>query len=230
MRDTQPQLADWQIEIIERAASLEYEHGVARPQATSQAIDEYLDRQRVLDIWPGGLLNELLYAERMTRDPEVRTMLGALGVMDKRSPLWGALPIVAADESWRAALLGEQGEWAFIVPAFDRHGLADLVAEGMRSGRLFRRLGQAVLVGTEQVDVTRERDEPLRVFPSVTTWLKGHTRGCVIVDWREIGKIFDGISTILCSSSQAQQIYNATSRCWPRPVVGSPAVGAHLGG
>jgi hypothetical protein len=149
-------LADHVGDIAERAAVLEYEHGVPRVQAEHQAIAEFFDRQRPQDLRPNGVLGDLLEANRNIRDPEVRSMLEPLGVLNRRSPLWGAMPIVAAGEGWQPALPGEQGEWAFIAPAFDRHGLADLVAEDMQSRQLRRRLGVAAVVGAEQVDLARD--------------------------------------------------------------------------
>jgi hypothetical protein len=206
--------SDWQFEIIERAALM---------GSMPAAIADFVDRQRLQDLRPDGILGDLLEAERNTRHPQVRLTLKAMGMLGRRSLLWGVLPIVAVGKGWRSALPDEQGEWAFIAPAFDRHGLADLVAEGMRSRKLRRRLGAALLVGAEQIDLARETGDPLFVFPSLVSWLQGHCLGCVVIDWRAVGSELEGVRSIICSAADARRLYHATARCWPRPIIGSPA-------
>ena len=99
---------------------------------------------------------------------------------------------------WRRATAQRHAEStaasAVIVPAFDGCGLADLVAEDLQSRRLLRRLGVANLLGVDQVELARETEQPLLIFDSALSWLRGHTLGAVIVDWSAAGYELEGVA------------------------------------
>jgi hypothetical protein len=208
--------------IAERAAILEYDAGMLRAEAEAQAIDEACEEHAAVDRLPSGILSELIRAARWRRHPELVSLLEPLGVVNARSPIWGIGRVVVEGEAFLPAAPGEIGHSALIVPAFDCHGLADLVAQGLLSGRLARRLGVAVLLGLEQVEIARETGEPLLVFDTPLAWLRGSTRGSVIVDWREAGFELDGVRTIYCKRSIAPRVHDITRRCWPVPKIFIP--------
>ena len=70
--------------------------------------------------------------------------------------------------------------------------------------------------------MARETHQPLLIFNSALSWLRGHTRGAVIVDWATAGRELDGVAEILCHPSIASRLHAATRRCWPRPIIAIP--------
>ena len=46
-----------------------------------------------------------------------------------------------------------------------------------------------------------------------------NSRGAVIVDWNRAAREIEGVSTLLCTASQASRLRDITRRCWPRPSI-----------
>ena len=63
------------------------------------------------------------------------------------------------------------------------------------------RLGVAVLLGADEVFRARETKAPFYVFDDALRWLRGHTRGAVIVDWERAAGEIEGVEQI-CSASR----------------------------
>ena len=97
--------------------------------------------------------------------------------------------------------------------------LVDLVAQGLNSGKMLPRLGSAVLLGVDEVQSARDADRPLIVFSNALSWLRGHTRGVVVVNWQEAGRELEGVETLLCRNDLAGRLHEATRRCWPVPTI-----------
>jgi hypothetical protein len=213
---------EWRASIAERAEVLEHDNGLSRRDAEATAITEYLNEWRAGDLRVDGVLGELILAGRSAMHPDLRPVLEDLGLLNARTPMWGFAHIVPNGDGYCPASPDEFGRAAVIVPTFDGCGLADLVAEDLQSRRLLRRLGVANLLGVDQVEMAREAHQPLLIFNSTLSWLRGHTLGAVIVDWDAAGYELDGVAEILCHPSIAPRLHAATRRCWPRPVIGVP--------
>jgi hypothetical protein len=209
------------IDVIERAAVLEHDAGLPRNQAEAQAIREYLDGRLIIEI--EGLVGELIRAHRWLWHSELRLVLGAMGLLTSRAPIWGIDWVEPEGESYHPAAGGEMGRSAFIFPCFDEDGLADLVAESLETGHLLRRYCFARVLGAKAIEEARKFDEPLFVFHRPSSWLRGHCLGAVVLDWEQIGREFNGVRKIFCHLSLASRLHEATRRCWPRPTVALPA-------
>lgn len=116
----------------------------------------------------------------------------------------------------------EPGEGAVIVPASSDAGLLDLVAQSLTSFRMMSRLGIAFVIGANEIAAAREDDRPLLVFDDAMRWLRGYTRGAVIVDWKDAADLLDGIAVIQCSQRIAPALHRTTHRCWPVPTIRVP--------
>ena len=91
----------------------------------------------------------------------------------------------------------EDGEPATIVPCYhglpsildatpERHveQLVDLIAvETDNPSRVWRRRGEAVILGSAFLDLAAQYDAPLRVYRDPLSWLKSGGHGIVILDW-----------------------------------------------
>ena len=213
--------------LIERAAGLQFDNGLTRSEAESQAIGEHLDR------WPAnclysGLVGELASAVRVKHDPRVEPVLRAIALLTVRAPAWGLGWVMPEGDTYRPAAAGEMGPNALIVPAFEGGELIDLVAECFASRQLLPRTGAATMVGHEAVESARNLKKPLFVFDRPSAWLRGHCLGVVILDWN-VGFELEGVLRIACKVSLADKLYEATRRCWPRPIITIPTtVGSSL--
>jgi hypothetical protein len=81
------------------------------------------------------------------------------------------------------------------------------------------RLGVAAVVGLEEIERARETEAPLLVFDDTIRWLRGNTRGAVIVDWDRAARDIEGVKVVMCSASLTTRLRDATRRCWPRPTI-----------
>jgi hypothetical protein len=91
----------------------------------------------------------------------------------------------------------DDGTSAIIVPAYaglpfildanpERHieHLIDLIAiETDNPGRVWRRRGEAVILGSAFLDLAAEYGAPLPVYRDPLSWLKSGGHGIVILDW-----------------------------------------------
>jgi hypothetical protein len=205
----------------ERAAILEYDGGLSRADAETEALREICD----LAADPPGILGELARADRR-RHPDLAPVLADLGLANVVAPAWGFGHVVADGETYRPALAAEPAHAAFIVPAVEDGAVADLVACTVTPQRMRSRLGVAAVVGLEEIERARETDSPLLVFDNTIRWLRGCTRGAVIVDWNRAAREIEGVKIIMCSASLAPRLREATRRCWPRPTIAFAAAEA----
>jgi hypothetical protein len=210
---------DVRAEFNERAAILEYDNGLTRTEAEAQAVRELVDQLHQQSQPPTGIVAELADANRHRSHPDLAEVLAALGLTDVRSPAWGLGAVVPGGDTYRPAEADEQGHQAAIVPAAKDGAVVDLVAQGLNSGKMLPRLGSAVLLGVDEVQSARDADRPLIVFSNALFWLRGHTRGVVVVDWREAGWELEGVKTLLCRSDLAPRLHEATRHCWPVPTI-----------
>jgi hypothetical protein len=214
------ELQDLQADFNERAAILEYDNGLTRGEAESQAVRELVHQLQERTQPKTGVVAELAGADRHRSHPDLAEVLTALGLTDVRASAWGFDAVVPEGDTYRPAQANEQGHQAAIVPAMDDDGsMADLVAQGLNSGKMLPRLGSAILLGVDEVQSARLAERPLIVFSDALSWLRGHTRGVVVVNWQEAGRELEGVKTVLCRSELAPSLQEATRRCWPVPTI-----------
>jgi hypothetical protein len=209
---------DVRAQFEERAAILEFDHGVPRAEAEAQAVREAVDQRTDAP----GMLGELAQAERTQSDPRLATILAAMRLKHPRACAWGFLHIVIEGDSplWRPAISPEIGKTACVVAATQDGGLVDLAAATLDNHRIaLTRHGTADLLGADEVEQARETGSPLFVFESILNWLQAGTRGCVVIDWRRAAILLDGVRVILCNKRLADRLLRATASCWPRPDV-----------
>jgi hypothetical protein len=204
-------------DIIERAAVLEFDHGMTRAAAKSQAIRELLDLKLAAGF--PGIPGELARADLLRRHRDLAPVLADLGLANVNGPAWGFGHVVAEGDAYRPAIDGEPAHAALIVPAVEAGGVVDLVACTVETRRMRSRLGVAAVVGLEEIERARETEAPLLVFDDAIRWLHGNTHGAVVVDWAKAAHDIDGVKVILCSASLATRLRDMTRRCWPRPTI-----------
>ena len=204
----------------ERAAILEFDNAMSRAEAERLAISDILDR-RSAEL-PNGILGELIAAVRRRLQPEIEAALAAAGLRDPKAPAWGVGHIVAERQIYRPAAAGEPGQAAILVPSTADGAIEDLVAQDIATSCLHTRFGVAAIVGADEVEWAKLVGEPLLVFGTLAAWLRCATRGVVVVDWRRAGAALDGVEAILAPAPMAKRLHDATSRCWPRPVIAIP--------
>lgn len=214
---------DLRADLDERAALLEFNAGMSRADAERQALAELGDRLRSNpNRQSRGILGELIAADARRQRPDLAPVLSALGLIDRRAPAWGVGHIIPDGRCYRPADPSEASAAAVIAPATEDGTLSDLVAQDLETGRLRSRLDVAALVGLDEVEAAKTRGVPLVVFRNLTQWLRGDCRGAVVISWRRAGDALDSVPAILSTSDLAPRLYNATSRCWPRPVIAVP--------
>jgi hypothetical protein len=215
-----PELQDLQADFNERAAILEYDNGLTRNEAEAQAVRELVDQlQEAGTPLQTGIVAELAGADHRRSHPDLREVLAALGLAGVRAPAWGFDAVVPVNDVYRPAGPNEPGHQAVIVPATEGGAMVDLVAQGLNSGRMLTRLGATTLLGSDAIEQARQSKEPLIVFNNVLPWLRGHTRGVVVVNWHEAGRELDGVKTLLCRNDLAGRLHEATRHCWPVPTI-----------
>jgi hypothetical protein len=202
----------------ERAAILEYDGGLSRADAESQALREILDLKLAAG-YPGIIPGELIQADQRRRHPDLAPVLTALGLTNVRGPAWGFGHVVADGETYRPAIDGETAHAAFIVPAVEDGGIVDLVACTVSPRRMRSRHGAAAVVGLDEIERAHDANAPLYVFDDTIRWLRGDTRGAVMVDWDRAPREIEGVKTLICSAALAPSLHDATRRCWPRPTI-----------
>jgi hypothetical protein len=210
---------DVQADFNERSAILEYDNGMSRDEAEAQAVRELVDQLQERYRPQTGIVAELADADRRRSHPDLGEVLAALGLTDVRSSAWGFDAVVPEGDTYRPAEADEQGHQAAIVPAVEEGAVVDLVAQGLNSGKMLPRLGSAVLLGADEVQSARQSKRPLIVYGNASSWLRGHSRGVVVVNWREAGRELDGVETLLCRSDLAPRLHEATRCCWPVPTI-----------
>jgi hypothetical protein len=214
-----PELQDLQADFNERAAILEYDNGLTRDEAEAQAVRELVDQFQEGVQPQTGVVAELAGADRRRMHPDLAEVLVALGLADVRAPAWGFGAVVPEDDTYRPAGPDEAGHQAVIVPAVEQGVVVDLVAQGLNSGRMLSRLGATALLGSDEIERARQSDDALIVFNNAMSWLRGHTRGVVVVNWQEAGRELEGVETLLCRKDLAERLHKATRRCWPLPTI-----------
>jgi hypothetical protein len=212
-------LQNLQADFSERAAILEYDNGLSRAEAEAQAVRELVDQLQERYRPQTGIVAELAGADHRRSQPDLAEVLAALGLTDVRSPAWGFDAVVPEGDTYRPAEVDEQGHQAVIVPAAEDGAVVDLVAQGLNSGKMLPRLGSAALLGVNEVQSARHVERPLIVFSNALSWLRGHTRGVVVVNWQGAGRELEGVETLLCRSELAPRLQEATRHCWPVPTI-----------
>jgi hypothetical protein len=214
-----PELQDLRADFNERAAILEYDNGLTRAEAEAQAVRELVDQLQKGTRPQTGIVAELAGADRRRSHPDLAEVLVALGLADVRAPAWGFDDVVPEGDTYRPAGPDEAGHQAVIVPATEEGAVVDLVAQGLNSGRMLSRLGATALLGSDEIERARRSEHPLIVFNNALSWLRGNTRGVVVVNWREAGRELEGADMLLCSKDLAERLHEATRRCWPVPTI-----------
>jgi hypothetical protein len=216
--------------IFEQAAILEHDNGLPRRDADAMAIGGYLDERYASGLRGAGILSELARADHSRLSPELAPVLTACGLLGARAPVYGFGHVVPDDGVYRPAMPDERDATAaVIVPITSMgEGLVDLVAQCLRSGRMIARLGVGDLVGLDEVDRARGCDTPLLIFNTTLDWLRGGCWGAVVVDWHDIGWRLEGVRTLLCRTTLAARLHQATRRCWPRPAIMAPSARKEL--
>lgn len=211
--------ADWDAHFQERAAVLEYDQGMLRADAESQAVREIYDK--LIEQRQSGIIGELVAADRHRRDPRICAELQA-GFGHTRFP-WGLGWVVADGAGYRPANTDEPASTAYIAPVIAGGRIVDLVAQTFRLQGIRSRLRITSVVGSDYVEAARVDGTPLHVYANIPQWLMGGGAGAVVVDWKQAGCELDGVALILCSTSIANQLHDATRECFPVPVIATPA-------
>jgi hypothetical protein len=204
----------------ERAAVLEFDGGLSRAEAERRALADIYQALLGCRGRARGILDELIRADARRRAPALEEALQALGLAGVRAPLWGFGHGVAEQDTWRPAGGDESAMAALIVPACEDGALVDLVAQQLADGRLLSRLGAVDLLGWDELQTARDSGGPLLVYRDILTWLRGHGRGTVLLDWRSAHRHLDGLATLLCNERSAPFLHRATRRCRPVPTIG----------
>lgn len=204
----------------ERAAVLEFDAGLGRAEAERRALADIYHELLGCRGRARGILDELIRADARRQAPALQEALQALGLAGVRAPLWGFGYVVAEQDIWRPAGDEEPGMAALIVPACEEGAIVDLVAQRLGDGRVLCRLGVVDLLGWDELQIARDSGGPLLVYRDVLTWLRGHGRGTVILDWARAHRHLDGLATLLCSERSAPLLHRATRRCRPVPTIG----------
>jgi hypothetical protein len=213
------EMQDLRADFNERAGILEYDNGLTRDEAESQAVGELVDQVQERAQRQSGIVAELAGADRRRKHPDLAEVLVALGLEEVRAPAWGFGAVVPDDGTYRLAGPDEAGHQAVIVPATEDGAVVDLVAQGLNSGRMLSRLGAATVIGSDEIERARQSDDALIVFNNALTWLRGHTRGVVVLNWEEAGRELEGVETLFCRKDLAGRLHEATRRCWPVPTI-----------
>jgi hypothetical protein len=203
---------------------LEFQEGLPRADAERQALAELAARLRSDSLRQRrGILGELIAAEARRQHPQLVPALAALGLIDRRTPAWGVGHIIPDGTCYRAADSGEAGSRAaLIAPATEEGTVADLVSQDLETGRLRSRLDVAALVGLDAVEAAKAHGLPLVVFRDLAQWIRSDCRGAVVIRWSRAGEALDGVPAVLSTADLAARLHNATSKCWPRPVIAVP--------
>ena len=207
------------LDFAERAALLEFDGGLSRAEPERRAVADLYDELAARGGRARGILGELIRADERRRAPALELALQALGLAGVRAPLWGFGHVVAEQGTWRPAGDDEAGLAAAIVPACEEGAIVDLVAQSLGDGRLLSRLGVVDLLGWDELQRARDSGHPLLVYGDVLTWLRGHGRRAVILDWRRAPRHLDGLATLLCSAGTAPFLHRATRQCRPAPTI-----------
>jgi hypothetical protein len=213
------EMQDLRADFNERAAILEYDNDLTRDEAEAQAIGELVDKLQTGSPSQTGIVAELVGADRRRSHQDLAEVLVALALADVRAPVWGFDAVVPEEDTYRPARANEDGHQAVIVPAVEEGVVVDLVAQGLNSGRMLSRLGASALLGSDEIEKARQSDDALIVFTNALSWLRGHTRGVVVLNWQEAGRELEGLETLLCRKDLAERLHEATRRCWPVPTI-----------
>jgi hypothetical protein len=213
------EMQDLRADFNERAAILEYDNSLTRDEAEAQAVRELVGQLQESAQRQTGIVAELAGAARRRSHPDLAEVLVALGLADVCAPAWGFEVVVPEDGTYRPARPDEVGHQAAIVPAVEEGVVVDLVAQGLNSGRMLSRLGAAAVIGSDEIERVRQSVDPLMVFNNALSWLRGHTRGVIVVNWQEAGRELEGVETLLCRKELAERLHKATRRCWPVPTI-----------
>lgn len=208
------------LEFEERAAVLEFDGGLGRAEAEQRALADIYHELLGGRGRAHGILDELIRADARRQAPALQEALQALGLAGVRAPLWGFGCVVAEQDTWRPAGDEEPRTAALIVPACEEGAIVDLVAQRLGDGRVLSRLGAVDLLGWDELQIARDRGGPLLVYRDILTWLRGHGRGTVILDWARAHRHLDGLGTLFCSERSAPLLHRATRRCRPVPTIG----------
>lgn len=211
--------ADWDAHFHERAGILEFDQGMPRAAAESQAVRDIYDR--LIEQHLPGIMGELVVADRRRRDLRICAELQS-GFGHTRFP-WGLGLVVADGAGYRPASTDEPASTAYIAPVIAGGRIVDLVAQTFRLQGIRSRLRITSVVGSDYVEAARVDGTPLHVYASIPQWLIGGGYGAVVVDWKRAGRELDGVALILCSPSIANQLHDATRECCPVPIIATPA-------
>jgi hypothetical protein len=139
--------------------------------------------------------------------------LREIGLANLAVPLWGIATVTAGREFYQP---DEGGSMAVIVPAFEHGQIVDLVACSFGTLQMRTRKGIASVLGHERIDDAKLGLEPLKVFDDVFTWLHGHGRGVVVLDWKDAPRLLRDVPSLHCESREtADRLIEAFE--WPLP-------------
>jgi hypothetical protein len=174
---------------------LEFDGGLSRAEAEERALADISEELAGCGGHARGILGELIRADAQRHAPALEEAVQALGLAGVRAPLWGFGHVVAEQGTWRP------------------------------DGRMLTRRGLVDLLGRDELEAARDCGDPLLVFGDVLAWLKGHSRGAVLLDWQQAHRQLDGLAALFCSERTAPLLHRATRRCRPVPTIAVPRRG-----
>jgi hypothetical protein len=171
-----------------------------------------------------GLRLELHHASRRLYEPRFSVLTRFLGLDHARGSHWGFGKIMPEGAGrYRAVKASEPGQWAVIAPVLDDGRLIDLVAQPLATGQKFNRIGEAPVLGLDQVEWARATREPLPLLPNPIAWIHACGLGAVVLDWTQVASKLDGVQRIDCiDDTLAPRVWSVTRRCTPAPIISSP--------
>lgn len=145
------------------------------------------------------LLGELIRAHQMARGKDLAQALDACGLRQTGAPIWG-VEFVAIDAHNYAPEPG--GRPALIVPHIADGAIIDLVATGFATRTSRTREGICTALGTDQIDLAREREGQLRLYADPLEWLQHGRAGACVIDWRAARHVLADVPAIACSNDK----------------------------
>lgn len=160
------------------------------------------------------LLHEMVRAARSLADARMAEALVACG-LDPRRHEFGFDWVDFSGLTYDPVPHG--GASALIVPVIERGEVIDLVACRLSDRRIATRCEIGSALGLDRIAAATCASGRLLLFTDPLSWLMSHYCGAVLLDWRRVPFLLDGIPEIVCESASLARRVHATTRRMARP-------------
>lgn len=144
------------------------------------------------------LLWELVAAHRTARREDLAQALDACGLR-QTGEIFGVEFVQVTPHNYEPA---PGGHAALIVPHVEDGKIVDLVATGFATRTSRTREGICTALGTDQIDLAREREGQLRLYADPLEWLQHNRQGACVIDWRAAHHVLADVPAIACSNDK----------------------------